>query len=122
MPTSTEKLDIRWTGPNVGALLALTLVWSVVLAPAAGRSMPRAAAEGDSVDVAAELIDPNTATAASLRRLPMVGSAKAEAIVAYRHSRGTGPRAFQRPEDLQKVPGIGPGIVDRARPYMTFTE
>jgi len=63
----------------------------------------------------AETIDPNTASAASLRRLPGIGRVKAEAIVRFRAA-----RAFGSAEDLTSVSGIGPATIRRIRPYLSF--
>ena len=68
--------------------------------------------------LARERIDPNTASAASMRRLPRIGPVKARAIVAYRRSRGHG--AFRTARGLQRVGGIGPAIADRIAPYLAF--
>jgi competence ComEA-like helix-hairpin-helix protein len=54
-----------------------------------------------------EYIDPNTATCASLRRLPGIGHSRAEAIIEYRNLHGP----FGSRHDLAKVPGIGPVTV-----------
>lgn len=72
----------------------------------------------DRLQAATERIDPNTAAAASLRRLPGIGQIRAEAIVAYR----AGHQApwFARPEDLTAVAGIGPGIVRQIAPYLAL--
>jgi len=48
-------------------------------------------------------IDPNRADAATLESLPGIGPARAQAILAARER-----RPFERPEDLERVPGIGP--------------
>jgi Holliday junction resolvasome RuvABC DNA-binding subunit len=53
-------------------------------------------------------IDPNRADAATLETLPGVGPARALAILEARRS-----RPFQRVEDLERVPGIGPRILAR---------
>lgn len=53
----------------------------------------------------------NTASAEALTALPGIGPARAAAIVETR--RRDGP--FQRVEDLQRVPGIGPQTVERLR-------
>jgi comEA protein len=49
-------------------------------------------------------VDINAATAEELSALDGIGPAKANSIVEYRNRRG----AFQRPEDLMNVSGIGP--------------
>jgi len=56
-------------------------------------------------------INPNVAPAASLMRLPGVGLARAQAIVAYRQQfrqSGNGDLAFRDCNDLKNVIGIGP--------------
>ena len=70
----------------------------------------------DKVGLVLEEINPNTATPASLRRLPMIGPVKAEAIVAYRQA----GHAFTSAKDLQNVSGIGPVTVKRIRKYLVF--
>ena len=72
--------------------------------------------QADRADAARQRIDPNTATVASLRRLPGIGPAKASAIVAYR---GAHPAPFRTAEDLTHVSGIGPGTVARIAKYLT---
>ncbi len=66
---------------------------------------------------ATEKIDPNSATPGSLRRLPGLGPVKARSIVDYRQTHGP---CFRHPEDLEAVNGIGPGIVQRIRPYLSL--
>ncbi len=57
-------------------------------------------------------VDINKADAKTLaRELVGVGKAKAEAIVEYRESHGS----FGSPEDLVKIKGIGPKIVEDNR-------
>jgi competence protein ComEA len=46
--------------------------------------------------------------------LPGIGPARAASIVAER-ARGA---RFERPEDLERVHGIGPGTVERLRPWL----
>lgn len=65
---------------------------------------------------AGERLDPNTASTTQLRRLPGVGPARAEAIVAERLSGGS----FESPADMARVPGIGPRIADALRPHLSF--
>ncbi|MDP6542888.1 MAG: helix-hairpin-helix domain-containing protein [Phycisphaerae bacterium] len=54
-------------------------------------------------------IDPNTASLESILSIPGIGLTRAKAIIEYRQSHG--PGAFETPEDLAKVPGIGPQTV-----------
>jgi len=68
-------------------------------------------------------VNPNTAPVASLVRLPGIGLAKAAAIVAYRRSvarAGADHTAFEKPQDLQKVKGIGPKTVEKLREFLKF--
>lgn len=62
-----------------------------------------------------ECININTASAAELERLPGIGATRAQAIVACRQERG----AFSSVDELLRVDGIGPGILDGLRPYVT---
>lgn len=57
------------------------------------------------------MLDINTATEAELMTLPGIGSAKAEAIVAYREAHGR----FSCIEDLMKVPGIKEGLFNQMK-------
>jgi competence protein ComEA len=61
------------------------------------------------------LVNINTADSEELQRLPGIGPAKAEAILAYRAQHGD----FERPEDLMKVPGIKAATFARLEPYVT---
>jgi competence ComEA-like helix-hairpin-helix protein len=58
-------------------------------------------------------LDPNRATAAELALLPGVGPVRAAAIVAARRR-----EPFERPEDLQRVHGIGPRTVEKLRAWV----
>ena len=70
-----------------------------------------------------ERINPNDAPIASMVRLPGIGIARAEAIVAYREDlikeAGNG-RAFRGSDDLQKVKGIGPKTVQNISEWPKF--
>ncbi len=64
-----------------------------------------------------ERIDADRATAGELARLPRVGLALARAIVADREGRGP----FGGPEGLDRVPGIGPGLLAAIGPHLSFS-
>jgi len=70
------------------------------------------------VESVRQRIDPNVATAASLRRLRGIGPVLAGAIVDYRLGKPDEP--FQRPEDLDLVPGIGPATTKRLSEHLKF--
>lgn len=89
--------------PGLEASLA-----SVQEAPAPERAEPATEALGP--------IDPNTATAAELERLPGIGPVLAQNIIDYREAHGP----FTRAEDLLKVPGIGEAWLEQIRPYLAL--
>ena len=74
-----------WIGPI--AVLLLILVWFPALW----------AEESQKINI-------NTAPADELVNLKGIGVKKAKAIIEFRENNGR----FKRPEDLIKVPGIGP--------------
>ena len=60
-------------------------------------------------------IDINTASPGELELLPMIGPARAAAIVEYRETNGP----FESPQDIRNVPGIGQGIFEQIRSHIT---
>lgn len=64
-----------------------------------------------------ERIDADQASAAELARLPRVGPALAKAIVAHREAHGP----FGGLAGLDRVPGIGPGLLAAIGPHLSFT-
>jgi len=64
-----------------------------------------------------EKIDVDRADVIALTRLPRVGPALAQRIVAWRDQHG----AFGNMGRLDSVAGIGPKLLDALRPYVTFS-
>lgn len=62
-----------------------------------------------------EAININTASASDLQRLPGIGPERARAIVEDRQERG----GFSSVDELLRVDGIGPGILNGLRPYIS---
>lgn len=86
--------------------------------PRQGETLPAVAApsaDAPASDAGAPL-NINTASASDLEGLDGIGQALAERIVAYREANGP----FQKVEDLQKVKGIGAGLVDKLAPQITI--
>lgn len=59
----------------------------------------------------------NTATKEELTTIKGIGDERAQEIIKYRNKHGP----FKRVDDLEKVPGIGPGIMKRIRSQVTTT-
>lgn len=69
-----------------------------------------------------ERINPNTAPLASLVRLPGIGKARALDILHYRDDKAKTQPAFQTPQDMENIRGIGPKTVQNIQPYLTFEQ
>ncbi len=67
-------------------------------------------------------INPNTANAASLTRLPSIGPSRAASIINYRKkiNQINNKKAFNNPNDLEIIKGIGPKTVEKIREYLVF--
>jgi competence protein ComEA len=65
---------------------------------------------------AGERLDPNTATADELDRLPRVGPALAQRMVDWRASHGR----YRTLADLDSVPGVGPAMLREAAPHLAL--
>lgn len=63
-----------------------------------------------------ERLDPNTAPADELARLPRVGEGVAARIVAHREARGP----FRTLADLDSVSGVGPALLAQVAPHLTL--
>ena len=90
--------------------------------PAVRREPPPAKQEpakrpvaGKKGDARTEPVDLNRATAEELQRLPGVGPALSERILAAREQ-----KPFRGVEDLRRVRGIGPKTLERLRPHVAI--
>lgn len=80
-------------------------------------------ASGADSPLADNKINPNTAPVESLIRLPDIGFSRAEAIIEYRNSfvkNNNGRPAFETPDDLQNVAGIGQKTVQNVKELLVF--
>jgi competence ComEA-like helix-hairpin-helix protein len=74
-----------------------------------------------SQTVLKDKIDPNYATISSLARLPGIGLGRANAIIDYRRQfKKDKPDSlpFLKPNDLQRVRGVGPKTVENIKPFL----
>ena len=111
--------DISLKRSDLAVLIAMTaLLATAILAGSSARPLPHARLPvlNERVSAAREQVDPNQACEASLLRLPGIGPTRAQAIIHYRTQHGGSP--FRTADDLDKINGIGPGIVKRLRPHM----
>ncbi len=122
-----RQMRLGWSPADRLGLSVLLGVWALWLGWWAWRRpVELAEATGPERSWAKEVrerIDPNTASAASLRRLPLVGPVRAAAIVRHREASlraEPGGRVFRRAEDLLDVPGVGEGTLRRMRPHLSL--
>jgi competence ComEA-like helix-hairpin-helix protein len=121
MTSPRTRYDFGLSPLHIRALAAMLLIAAV----AVGISTRNRIWFGDSVPVeeakvaaGREFLDPNTASAASLERLPGVGPTRAAAVVQYRQAHPTAP--FVTAGDVQKIHGVGEGTVRKISPYLTL--
>jgi competence ComEA-like helix-hairpin-helix protein len=121
-PQPARRYDVSWSWRNIAAGLVGCVIFAAALLAgqqsrplAVGREIPL---WGERISAATERINPNTASAGSLQRLPGIGRTRAESIIAYRQVHG--PVAFRSPEDLDNIRGIGPAIVRNIASDLAF--
>jgi competence ComEA-like helix-hairpin-helix protein len=105
----------------ISILISIVIVGLFVVPYLAGPSKHPATAGKNEIFLA-ERINPNYASVASLARLPGVGMARAEAIVAYRNdfAAANNKKAYQNYKDLENVRGIGPKTTQKISEWLKF--
>jgi len=68
--------------------------------------------------VALAVVNINTATKEELTTLKGIGEKRAQEIIDYRKKNGN----FKSVDELEKVPGVGPGLMKQIRSQVTVTE
>ena len=106
MMDRTDRRTLAWLGGI--ALVSLVVVWWFGRAEPLVIAEAQAAAWDDALE-RARGVHINAAGVRELTRLPGIGPALAQRIVAYRDTYGP----FATPADLQAVRGIGPATIAR---------
>jgi hypothetical protein len=144
VPPPIQRLSLAWRRADQLGLIALLCVWVGVMIYAAldrtlwlGHDPAAPIPSAAKVEQVREKIDPNSASMASLCRLPLIGPSRAALILQYRTQHAPEPtnapnpgatqpgRVFEYAEDLlnvhgHKAPGIGPGILARCRDFLAL--
>ena len=122
-----RRLPEVWTGPQRAVLIALLgcllvyLIIRLILNPLyVSNPQP---ARPPRYDDLADKIDPNTADWQTLAALPALGEKRAKTIIEYRDAftkEHPNRLAFEEPEDMLLVRGIGPSMLATLKPYLHF--
>ncbi len=105
----TTTMTVSKTTTKQWASLVAMFLGLVMMAGSAGAEGKRPTFTGT--------VNLNQASVDELQELPGVGPSKAEAILAFRKSRG----GFKKVEDLLKVKGIGRKTFLKLRPLLALT-
>ena len=125
--SSSPKPLLVWSPAQRGVLIAFVLIVATFLLLLLARDRMYVSnpppAHGERFDELADRIDPNTATWQELAVLPQIGEMRAKEIVAFRETavaRRPNTMPFTRPQDLMRVKGIGPAMIETLRPHLIF--
>ena len=72
------------------------------------------------LEASPQRINPNTASIASLVRLPGIGKARAMDIIHYRQNQKPDQPVFLSASDLENIRGIGPKTAAALEPWLIF--
>jgi hypothetical protein len=119
-PRQESRMDFTWRRPNLAAILVFLIAGGAVLA---WRMTGQSVQAGEDIPVDSprvaqgwDRIDPNTASYASLRRLPGLGQHKAQDVIAWRENHKDQP--FREARDLSRIRGFGTVLPRRVAPYL----
>ncbi len=110
---SSEKSASATEG--VESSSSLTYLNPTASQPVKESELPSVSPSSSPEETEGEMIDLNTATQQQLDQLPGIGEKRAAAIIAYREEHGP----FTKIEQIMNVPGIGTGIFNNIKPYIT---
>ena len=103
------RLILGHRGEPPGAILAPVPAADPARQAARAQRLARPLRPGETIDL-------NTASADEIARLPRIGMSLAKRIVQDRTARG----AFRDLAELDRVPGVGPALLDRLSEWVAF--
>lgn len=103
------RLILGHRGEPPGAILASVPAADPARHAARAQRLARPLRPGETIDL-------NTASADEIARLPRIGMSLAKRIVQDRTTRG----AFRDLAELDRVPGVGPALLDRLSEWVAF--
>ena len=98
---------MKWT--RIGGMVALAVALCLVTGARAEDKPGRGDGTKPGVAKAEGKVNVNEATRAQLMKLSGVGPGTADRIISYRQAHGP----FRRVQDLEKVEGVGKGVIER---------
>jgi competence ComEA-like helix-hairpin-helix protein len=116
MTTPRTRWAWQWNQPQLMALLVLSALLAILAISTVWARPVVPDSLGDYGRTHWEHIDPNTASWASLQRLPGVGPVLASRIIAHRRQ----GNHFTTIHDMDDVKGIGEVRMRRIEPYVHF--
>jgi hypothetical protein len=111
---------------GLGVLLTLLLVCLIAefVRNSARLDDPAMLVDGQPITLP-QRMDPNTASAAEMARIPHIGDTLAQKIVQYREARKSTAAdgiVFHHPADLDPIPGIGKKLIEQVGPFLQFPD
>lgn len=97
------------------SLASISQVTAMPIAPALRSSLSPTPISETTTPLVKVKIRLTTATQTELETLPGIGPTKAKSILEYRDTKG-----FKTINDLEKVKGIGPKILEKLRPLVSL--
>ena len=109
----SQKRELWTQGCLVASVVGLLMLMGMLVSLCKANCQP-------PLQVPPQRINPNTASMASLVRLPGIGKARAFDIIHYRQTQGQDESVFQSAHDLEAIRGIGPKTAAKLEPWLVF--
>ncbi|MGC8560456.1 MAG: ComEA family DNA-binding protein [Phycisphaerae bacterium] len=116
-----KRLYPQWPAIHVSMLYSILLFLGILMVWEMAGLTSHMSGKGGVLTQSA--INPNTATWASLTRLPGIGPARATKIISYRRAffrNHPGGEPFPNLQSMRKLKGFGPVTLSNLAPYLRF--